>query len=74
MLDATSNGYRAVWSIARGVGLGGWYTGGDSESWENMYIREPCEGLSEGLTLTLTLPLTHSAQLVVAEMRSEIEH
>ena len=47
MLDATANGYRAVWSIARGVGVGGWYTDGDAESWENMYIREPCEGLSE---------------------------
>lgn len=47
MLDATSNGYRAVWSIARGVGLGNWYTGGDAEPWDTMYIREPCEGLSE---------------------------
>lgn len=47
MLDATSNGYRAVWSIARGVGLGSWYTGGDAESWDTMYMREPCEGLSE---------------------------
>ena len=46
MLDATSNGYRAVWSIARGLGLGSWYTTGDTESWETMYIREPCEGLS----------------------------
>jgi hexosaminidase len=47
MLDATENGYRAVWSIARGVGFGSWYTGGDAEPWETMYIREPCEGLSE---------------------------
>ena len=36
MLDATENGYRAVWSIARGVGLGGWYTGGDAETWATM--------------------------------------
>ena len=46
MRDATENGYRAVWSIARGVGLGNWYTGGDAEPWGTMYIREPCEGLS----------------------------
>lgn len=26
MRDATENGYRAIWSIARGVGLGSWYT------------------------------------------------
>jgi hexosaminidase len=38
MRDATANGYRAVWSIARGVGLGGWYTGGDAETWATMYI------------------------------------
>ena len=64
MLDATANGYRAIWSIARGVGLGSWYTGGDAEPWTTMYIREPCEGLSveqcaNVLGVCHTSPVTH---------------
>eukprot|EP01052_Picozoa_sp_SAG31_P044155 SAG31_NODE_7598_length_1644_cov_1.318447_2_plen_177_part_00 len=47
MLDATTNGYRCIWSIDRGVGVGSWYTDGGDERWDTMYIREPCEGLTE---------------------------
>ena len=38
---------QAIWSIARGDGVGSWYTDGGNETWDRMYIRDPCEGLME---------------------------
>lgn len=47
MAAATAHGYKAIWSIDRGVGVGGWYTDSIDTVWEHMYIRDPCEGLVE---------------------------
>ena len=46
--NATSQGYRAVWSIDRGKNIGSWYLDSLITTWDTIYLQEPCLGLTEG--------------------------
>jgi len=48
--NATSHGYRVLWSTD-----GVWYLDGLSTTWQTMYVQEPCDGIPDDLCNTLML-------------------
>eukprot|EP00747_Dinoflagellata_sp_TGD_P053407 gnl/TRDRNA2_/TRDRNA2_148433_c1_seq1.p1 gnl/TRDRNA2_/TRDRNA2_148433_c1~~gnl/TRDRNA2_/TRDRNA2_148433_c1_seq1.p1 ORF type:complete len:137 (+),score=22.47 gnl/TRDRNA2_/TRDRNA2_148433_c1_seq1:149-559(+) len=47
MKNATSHGYDALWDIDRGKNIGSWYLDSLITTWDTMYAREPCTGLTD---------------------------
>jgi hexosaminidase len=45
--NATAHGYDALWNVDRGLNVGSWYLDSMITTWDTMYVREPCTGLSE---------------------------